>query len=481
MRIQELEKRVQLDRATIRFYEKEKLIQPQRSENGYRSYSQEDAQDLLKIKLLRQLGMSMEQIRIIKQGNGDFKQALEKQISILDAQVVAKQLSAQVCRNIQKANVTYESLDADFYLAQLNPSPVQSPSGSAAKAFREPIRKTTHPVRRYVARALDWAFLSVAIRFILFVLIRIRPVPSGLIASVFNLSIFLLSMPINALYIHKWGTTPGKWIMGIQVLDFEGKKMRYADALFREWFVFGAGYGWYLPIYTIYRTYRSFMTYVQTGETDWDEGTDIHFSQWKGKGKGIFAAATVLIIVMSLWFATDAFLPTYRRDQLTVAQFARNYNFCLAQYVDDLDTGEMLNPDGSYAEEHSQFRYDYGISYEGPMPLTFETDNGYIRRVSGQFTGYLAFSGSFSWLTPCKTAAFTAVLSRSEATFQDVMELNRSWQEIPAAPEGKLMYNGVQISWHTEMVNCRCENGYYYILDETKPASITVDFEILYE
>ena len=49
MRIQELECCTGLDRATIRFYEKENLIHPQRSENGYRSYSSEDAQELMKI------------------------------------------------------------------------------------------------------------------------------------------------------------------------------------------------------------------------------------------------------------------------------------------------------------------------------------------------------------------------------------------------------------------------------------------------
>ena len=55
MQINELEMKTGLDRATIRFYEKEGMITPIRKENGYRDYSEEDQQHLLKIKLLRSL------------------------------------------------------------------------------------------------------------------------------------------------------------------------------------------------------------------------------------------------------------------------------------------------------------------------------------------------------------------------------------------------------------------------------------------
>ena len=50
MRIQELEGIVGSDRATIRFYEKEGLITPNRSENGYRDYTPENAEELKKIR-----------------------------------------------------------------------------------------------------------------------------------------------------------------------------------------------------------------------------------------------------------------------------------------------------------------------------------------------------------------------------------------------------------------------------------------------
>ena len=48
MKIQELEIRTGLDRATIRYYERLNFIQPKRQENGYRDYTADDLEELLK-------------------------------------------------------------------------------------------------------------------------------------------------------------------------------------------------------------------------------------------------------------------------------------------------------------------------------------------------------------------------------------------------------------------------------------------------
>ena len=63
MTIKELERQTGLPRTTIRFYEQEGLIAPERRENNYRDYSEEDAATLEKIKLLRRLGVTIEALR----------------------------------------------------------------------------------------------------------------------------------------------------------------------------------------------------------------------------------------------------------------------------------------------------------------------------------------------------------------------------------------------------------------------------------
>ena len=68
MTIREAEQRTGLDRATIRFYEKEGLLTPTRGENGYRDYTEDDVQTLRKIMLLRRLRLSVPDIRAIESG-----------------------------------------------------------------------------------------------------------------------------------------------------------------------------------------------------------------------------------------------------------------------------------------------------------------------------------------------------------------------------------------------------------------------------
>ena len=84
MLIQDVERRTGLDRATIRFYEKEGIVVPMREENGYRMYQEHDIALLLKIKLLRQLGVSLSTIKSLQQGNSDFSVVLAEQIVYLE-------------------------------------------------------------------------------------------------------------------------------------------------------------------------------------------------------------------------------------------------------------------------------------------------------------------------------------------------------------------------------------------------------------
>ena len=68
MTIKDMELQTGLARANIRYYEAEGLITPERAENGYRDYSQEDAETLLRVKLLRALGLTVGQIKAVVRG-----------------------------------------------------------------------------------------------------------------------------------------------------------------------------------------------------------------------------------------------------------------------------------------------------------------------------------------------------------------------------------------------------------------------------
>lgn len=88
MTIKDVEERTGLSRSNIRFYEKEKLIEPSRNEsNGYRDYSENDVENIKKIAYLRTLGISIEDIRNIISEKVTLQEMLEKQKEVLKNQI----------------------------------------------------------------------------------------------------------------------------------------------------------------------------------------------------------------------------------------------------------------------------------------------------------------------------------------------------------------------------------------------------------
>lgn len=121
MTIKEVEERTGLSRSNIRFYEREELIQPKRSEhNGYRDYSMEDIQNIKKIAYLRTLGISVENIRRIISGELSLYLAVSKQAKLLQAQMNDLENARDMCEKmLAEKNINYESLEVEAYISEL--------------------------------------------------------------------------------------------------------------------------------------------------------------------------------------------------------------------------------------------------------------------------------------------------------------------------------------------------------------------------
>ena len=79
MTSKEMEARSGVPRANIRYYEAEGLLCPARAKNGYRNYSEADLAALEKIKLLRRLGVPMEELKAVQGGSRSLSEALDTQ------------------------------------------------------------------------------------------------------------------------------------------------------------------------------------------------------------------------------------------------------------------------------------------------------------------------------------------------------------------------------------------------------------------
>ena len=122
MTIKDVEERTGLSRSNIRFYEKEKLIEPSRNEsNGYRDYSKNDVENIKKIAYLRTLGISIEDIRSIISEKVTLQKMLEKQKEVLKNQITDLNKAKLMCEKmLDEESISYEKLQVEQYVTDLH-------------------------------------------------------------------------------------------------------------------------------------------------------------------------------------------------------------------------------------------------------------------------------------------------------------------------------------------------------------------------
>lgn len=115
MTIKELENELKIPRATIRFYEKENLISPARSNNGYRDYSEDDLSKLKKIIILRKLGITVNDIKSVFEGENELENIVTENIKEIEKQIKELSGALNLSKVICERNENIESFDEDFY------------------------------------------------------------------------------------------------------------------------------------------------------------------------------------------------------------------------------------------------------------------------------------------------------------------------------------------------------------------------------
>ena len=95
MKINEVEAAVGVTKKNIRFYEAEGLLTPRRnSANGYRDYGDEDVAVLRRIKLMRKLGLPLEDIRQMLSGAHTVGDGMRRHLVTLERAQQPQQLAA---------------------------------------------------------------------------------------------------------------------------------------------------------------------------------------------------------------------------------------------------------------------------------------------------------------------------------------------------------------------------------------------------
>lgn len=492
MRIQELEHLVGMDRATIRFYEREGLIAPNRSENGYRDYTENIAEELKKIRLLRQLGMSVFTIKQLQQGSADFSETLSNQVRRLSDQIEENKRAKAVCQTMYDDGAAYDNLNAEHYLTLLREIRVDGPN----KDFQENIPKEIHPWRRWLARTLDYWWLAVLVNFVIVVVMRVRPLPGDFADIVIMILCGAAFVPIEAFALSRWGTTPGKFVLGIRLESANGGYLRFDQALNRSWQVYKEGMGFRIPLISLFLQLHKYLRLTGSvwkrfarredirdpEEMYWDKETEITYSPVTEKRGLLLAALIAVVLTVSLFTGIDSIKPKYRSNELTIEQFAENYNHTVSVFDPQANYLSKLQPDGTknpLREEDLYYNLETGEVGYTPNEFEYSFDNGFVKSVTirREIENVILVSPITAEMM---NLTYALSLSQPDCSYKDLRELAEMLDARIGQTEVTLFHKGmIEVYWKVEAVNCRhLGDGRYMCDDETLPSTMNVVFTV---
>jgi uncharacterized RDD family membrane protein YckC len=172
--------------------------------------------------------------------------------------------------------------------------PLSSSSASGTANGNKTQRSQVRPVVRFFARFIDinlWSFLAVFVLGIVFPQILYVPVLAGMA------SLFLWTF-IEAFLLFVWGTTPGKWLLGIALQDSQGQRPSFSAALRRSFLVWWRGLGIGFPLAPFVTCILSYRNLKKKGESSWDHDCGLVVSH--GKISAAMALPAALIVVNCL-------------------------------------------------------------------------------------------------------------------------------------------------------------------------------------
>ena len=384
MTIRELLDAAGMDRTTVYFYEKEGLIRPERRANGYRDYSAADLAELRRIKLLRRLGVSLEEIRALQAGQRRLPDALTRRLEELERAQAENERARAACRAIRDAGVSYAQLDPDRFAAPPSPAP-------AAPPFRDAPPPVWCPWRRYFARLLDTALYTLPVIAFLTLVCHLNLVRySGVYSWIDLIASVLMTLLLEPIFLHLWGATPGKALFGLRLENADGTRLTWRQARGRTWRVLWEGLGLWLPGYSLWRLYKSYEEDRDQGGSAWDREEEFHYiakPACRRQGAG-FVLGMAASFALTVFLVLAAGLPPHT-GPLTAEEFVENYNF-LAWFEGQPDA--RLTLDGDPAG-HTGLPYQYTANLAGRTGW-----DEYFRLAPDERTGEMASAAL--WVDP---------------------------------------------------------------------------------
>lgn len=461
MTSKEMEARSGVPRANIRYYESEGLLSPARAKNGYRDYSEADLAALEKIKLLRRLGVGVEELKELQRGSRSLAEALDSRMASLAGERGTLERVEQVCGELRRSGAAFETLEPGTYLSALDAPALPAAEGTVWwKAPPAPALPETDalPVytglgRRLLARLFDeWGMLFLLLAAI--ALTGRNPSLTGGLAL--NLAVEIIWLFLEPLLLRLFGATPGKALLGLRITGRNGEKLTYAEGFTRHLMLLWHGEGLFIPIWSLIQMFRTASRCWNDEPQPWDVDTAYEAAPFRPlRHAGAMVLASALILAGAKAANSYSQLPPNRGD-LTVAEFAENYNR-QAAYIDASPTW-LLDGTGAWKrapDPPGTFVVDIDGNWRLVQDFRYTLENGMVRAVTWE----RSLENTEDWIyfpvNTITTAATALIWAQEDAPFwtsahQALVNglVNADWEN-----GFTLRRDGAVITWEVESRN----------------------------
>lgn len=143
-----------------------------------------------------------------------------------------------------------------------------------------------YAIPRYMPEGVHWEDLQnlrQLLGLLLFVMMIVHAVLLQPVAAA--IATFLLSVPVEALFLACFGATPAKWLFGIRVVHPDGTLLSLSEAFRRSLRVFAQGLGFGIPFIAPFTFLFAYRRLTKTGSTWWDAATN---AVVRHKKRGVF-------------------------------------------------------------------------------------------------------------------------------------------------------------------------------------------------
>lgn len=208
---------------------------------------------------------------------------------------------------------------------------------------------TSCPWRRYLARRLDHLLYTL---LVLYLCSRSSLVNLTQLSSIgfllFGFAGLLVMLLVEPIWLHLWGTTPGKALLGLHIKTAEGRTLSYTEALTRTSGTLG-GMGFYVPLVELFCLWSCYKRCTAQEPQPWEEPWQVYTAKPLRFYHTLcyLLGCAALLFVLSVAYVEQQRPP--HRGALTVAEFAENYRYYADYYGYSLHN-HRLNDEGLWEE-----------------------------------------------------------------------------------------------------------------------------------